>query len=194
MLKQLRDKKTAKKIWIFLAVIILPAFVLWGFQGALRDQTQEADLGKIFGRKISSLEYKDSLSAVKTQALMQFGEKYEEMEKYLNLETQAWQRLILIEEKSKNERVVKPKKVPKPASTDKTLPAITGSFKSLNIGIMDHINRGCLPSCSGKNLKVGSDFIIWAQRMYIASSTKTGRPFRLIKRITKNMTIVTRKK
>jgi hypothetical protein len=98
MLRILRNRKTAKKIWIGLAVIIIPAFALWGFGGASRDRKETAIAGRIFGKNVSSLEFRDSLIAVRTLAIMQFGDKLPEIEKYLNLEAQAWERLILLHE------------------------------------------------------------------------------------------------
>jgi len=101
MLKILRDKKTAKKIWIILAIIIVPAFVMWGFGGALRSKDEPAFAGKIFGKTVSILEYKDALDAVKNMAILRFGDKLSEVQKYLNLEAQAWERLILLHEAKK---------------------------------------------------------------------------------------------
>jgi len=98
MLRILRNRKTAKKIWIGLAVIIIPAFALWGFGSGGRDRQETAAVGKIFGKNISNLEFKSSLLAVRTMAMMQFGEKFPELEKYLNLQNQAWERLILLHE------------------------------------------------------------------------------------------------
>ena len=40
MLRALRNKKTAKKVWIVLAVIIVPAFVLWGSGSLLRSKEE----------------------------------------------------------------------------------------------------------------------------------------------------------
>jgi len=111
MLKVLRNKKTAKKVWIVLAAIIIPAFALWGFGGAMRSRQESAPIGKIFGHNISSLEYNKSLSAVKTSALMQFGDKLPEVEKYLNLESQAWERLVLLYEAKKRRINVSDKEV-----------------------------------------------------------------------------------
>ena len=104
MLKILRNRKTAKKVWIGLAIIIIPAFTLWGFGGAMRSKQDTATMGKIFGHSISNLESKESLAAVKTSALMQFGDKLPEVEKYLNLPAQAWERLILLYE-AKNRKI-----------------------------------------------------------------------------------------
>lgn len=101
MLKILRNKKTAKRVWIILAVIIVPAFALWGIGGAVRSQKESGYAGKIFGRNISVLEFKDALDAVRIQAIIQFGEDFSEMRKYLNLENEAWERIILLEEAKK---------------------------------------------------------------------------------------------
>lgn len=99
MLKQLRNKKTAKKIWIILALIIVPAFVFWGFGGAFRNKQESNIAGKILGKNITLLAFKDAMEAVKNQAVMQFGEeKFDEIRKYINLEDQAWERLILLGE------------------------------------------------------------------------------------------------
>jgi len=101
MLKILRNKKTAKKIWIGLAIIIIPAFTLWGFTEGLRSRQETASIGKIFGRNISNIEFNDSVAAVKTMAIMRFGDKLAEIQQYLNLEAQAWERLILLAEAKK---------------------------------------------------------------------------------------------
>lgn len=111
MLKILRNKKIAKKIWIGLAVIIIPAFALWGFGGASRDRQEAPVAGKIFGKNISNLEFKSALLAVKTAALMQLGDRFSEFEKYLNLEGQARERLILLYEAKTRKIEVKDKEV-----------------------------------------------------------------------------------
>ena len=101
MLKELRNKKTAKKIWIVLIILIVPAFTLWGFGSFMHSKQEAAYVGKISSRKVSSLEYQDALDAVKNQAVMQFGDDLSKIQKYLNLESQAWERLILLTEAKK---------------------------------------------------------------------------------------------
>jgi parvulin-like peptidyl-prolyl isomerase len=101
MLKKLRNKKTAKKVWIVLAILIVPAFVLWGSGSLMRNREESGYVGIIFGRKISLLEYQDALEATRNQAMMQFGENFSEMQKSLNLQYQAWERLILLHEAKK---------------------------------------------------------------------------------------------
>jgi peptidyl-prolyl cis-trans isomerase D len=97
MLKQLRHKKTAKKIWITLAVIIVPAFVFWGFGSALRS-SKDSYAGKINGKVISTLRFQEALEATKNQAIIQFGDKFTEVQKYLDFNGQAWERLIMLDE------------------------------------------------------------------------------------------------
>jgi len=111
MLKKLRNKKTAKRVWIILAILILPAFLLWGLGGVVRSQRQSNYVGKIFGKKISISEYKDALEAVKNQAIIQFGDKYFEIQKSLGLESQAWERLILLAEAKKRKIKVSDKEI-----------------------------------------------------------------------------------
>ncbi len=101
MLKKLRHKKTAKKIWIGLAIIILPAFVLWGTGSVMRNKETSAYAGIIFGKKITLLDYRDSYSAVTNLAIMRFGDSLPEIKKSLALESQAWERLILLAETQK---------------------------------------------------------------------------------------------
>jgi len=111
MLKLLRNRKTQKKIWIGLAIIIIPAFAFWGFGGSGRDGEESAVAGKIFGKTVSSLEFREAQTAVKTLALMQFGDKLPEIEKYLNFEGQAWERLILLHEAKRRRISVNDKEV-----------------------------------------------------------------------------------
>lgn len=98
MLKILRHKKLAKKIWITLAVLVLPAFILWGSGSMIRSKEDSEVIGKISGKTISIADYKDSLQAVRNQALIQFGDKFSEIQAALDLNAQAWERLILLSE------------------------------------------------------------------------------------------------
>ncbi len=103
MLKQLRDKKIAKKIWIGLAIIVVPAFIWWG-SGSLRSPEDSGPTvaGKIFGRNVSFIELREAVDGVRTQMIMQFGDSFNEMQKYLDIETQAWDRLLLLAQAKKS--------------------------------------------------------------------------------------------
>jgi peptidyl-prolyl cis-trans isomerase D len=101
MLKKLREKKTAKKVWIILAVVVVPPFILWGSGSLLRNREEPVSVGRIFGRAVSPQEYKEALEAVKTRAIMQFGDRLSEIAQYLDMEGQAWQRIVLLKEAKK---------------------------------------------------------------------------------------------
>ncbi len=111
MLNKLRNKKTAKKIWIVLAILVLPAFVLWGSASMIGDKKTVQITGVISGKRITPIEFRDSLNAVKNQGLMQFGENFYEIEKSLGLEAQAWERLVLLAEAKKRRLSVTDKEV-----------------------------------------------------------------------------------
>lgn len=111
MLKNLRKKKTARKVWITLALVIIPAFVLWGSGSLIRSQQETSYKVRLFGKNISQTEYNDSLSAVKTTAIMQFGDNLSQIEKYLNFESQAIERLILLQEAKKRRLTASDKEI-----------------------------------------------------------------------------------
>ena len=88
-----------KRILWTLAILIIPPFVFWGAGSALRSRQKGATYaGIIFGKKISFDEYQDAWQATRTQALMMYGSKLDEIYEALNLEQQAWERLILLKE------------------------------------------------------------------------------------------------
>jgi len=95
MLKQLRQKKVMKKVLWGLAIIIIPAFVLWG-AGGLRESRNYA--GVVFEKKITFDEYRASFNAVKNYALITYGQRFNQVRDKLNLEEQAWSRLIMLRE------------------------------------------------------------------------------------------------
>lgn len=100
MLKQLRRKKTQKKIWIITTLAVVVTFIFWG-SGYMRSKQEGTYAGRLFGKKITFLEYKGAQDAIKNQAIMQFGDNFSEVKKYLNVEAQAWERLILLYEAKK---------------------------------------------------------------------------------------------
>jgi len=101
MLNILRKKKIAKRILIILSLIIIPAFVFWGAGSAIRSKRNPLYVGIAFGRKITFNEYEDNLRAVRNLAIMRFGEDFNKIKDYLNLHSQAWDRILLINEAKK---------------------------------------------------------------------------------------------
>lgn len=89
MLKVLRNKKLMKIIMWSLVVV----FALWG-AGSVAT-IKKASAGKIFNKNISIQQYNRSYLAVLNRAKMVYGDKLPKLEKFLNLQNQAWDRLIL---------------------------------------------------------------------------------------------------
>ncbi len=94
MLKFLRKRENMKKIMWALAILIIPAFVLWGAGSSARSRGPKY-AGKIFGKKISFRQYEASLLACRNQGLLIYGEEFNKVVKFLDLEKEAWERLIL---------------------------------------------------------------------------------------------------
>ncbi|MBM3244017.1 MAG: hypothetical protein FJZ12_04215 [Candidatus Omnitrophica bacterium] len=101
MLKILRNKKIVKKIWVGLGIIILPAFVFWGLGGAMRDKKESRNIGRIPGKEVTALEYRESFLAARNIAIMRYGEDFRQELKDTDLEAMAWQRLALSYEAKK---------------------------------------------------------------------------------------------
>jgi len=104
-------RKHAKKLLIFIALIIIPAFVFWGAGSALRRRSSSEYAGKIFGRRVSLKEYSKSWQACRNQALMLYGENIDKVAQFLNLEEQAWERLIMLKESKRKKVTAKDEEV-----------------------------------------------------------------------------------
>lgn len=100
MLKVMRKKGNIKAVMWLLAIIIIPAFVLWGGGSLLRDRNMNS-AGKIFNKRVSLEEYLKSWEAARDQALMIYGRLFDQVAQYLDLDSQAWDRLILLVETKK---------------------------------------------------------------------------------------------
>lgn len=102
MLKLLRKKKVAKRIFYVLAAIIIPAFVIWGSASVINKDKTPAYAGIIFGRKVSFDDFRQALYAWRLQIKLQYGDKAEEMAaSFLNPTQGAWDRLIALHEVKK---------------------------------------------------------------------------------------------
>mgnify|MGYP001599009548 CR=1 FL=1 len=103
MLKTLRKKGVAKKILWFIAVIIIISFGFFGTANYLSN-TPTGGLtyaGKIFGHKISLEEFDRGYQHTRLQALLKYGENFDKISQFLNLDSETWDRLILLEETKK---------------------------------------------------------------------------------------------
>ncbi len=110
MLKVMRKKENVKVVMWILAIIIIPAFVLWGAGSMVRERSQ-GYAGKIFNRKVKLEDYLKSWEAARDQAIMIYGRLFDQIAQYLDLDSQAWDRLILLEEVKRQRIKVKDKEL-----------------------------------------------------------------------------------
>ena len=95
MLKVLRNKKIQKNIYLFLALAIIPSFIIGGL--FLSREDTASILGTIGPKKISTQQYLDSYKAVQHQAMLFYGPQFESLKSIINLKGEAWDRLLLLD-------------------------------------------------------------------------------------------------
>lgn len=102
MLKLLRRKNVTKKIFYALAIIIIPAFVIWGSASFTQKDKTPRYAGIIFGEKVSFDDFRYTMMAWETQLKLQYGEKTNEIiNAFFNPVEATWDRLILLHEVKK---------------------------------------------------------------------------------------------
>ena len=97
MLKILRQKGLAKKIfWVIIGVMVI-AFVFWG-AGAYRQGAKTSSYaGEIFGRKIAVSDFNRLYSYHINKLRLSLGDNYQQVLPYLNVREQVWTQLIFLE-------------------------------------------------------------------------------------------------
>lgn len=101
MLKILRKKGVAKKILWFIAIIIVLSFGVFGTANYLNYNANPVHAGKIFGRIVSTDEFRKNYLFTRNQAILRYGEDFNKVSQYLHLEAETWDRLILLQEAKK---------------------------------------------------------------------------------------------
>jgi len=101
MLKTIR--KNVKKLGWPAAIMIILAFVLWGAPRLFKGEKAPTSAGTIFDQRVSFDEYYASLRACVRQARMAYRDKFDLVSRYLDIEGQAWDRLILLAEAKRQE-------------------------------------------------------------------------------------------
>ncbi len=96
MLKFLRKEKVRKRIFIILALVIIPPFLLWGVIANQKEGKKPSLLGRIEGQNISAREYLASYKAVQHQVALMYGEHAKELASSINYKAEAWDRLLLV--------------------------------------------------------------------------------------------------
>ena len=97
----LRKKGIAKKIIWFIAIIIIISFGFFGTASLLNNQRNEGYAGKIFGKKIPFDQFEKVYGHVAIQALIKYGDNFNKIREHLDLESQTWDRLIMLHETKK---------------------------------------------------------------------------------------------
>jgi len=98
MLKLLRNKKVSKKIFYGLAIIIIPAFVVWGSSSVMKKDKGPSVAGRIFDKKVSIDAFQKAFETWKIQIRYQYGEKAAEMAAFVDPLQATWERLIIMHE------------------------------------------------------------------------------------------------
>lgn len=77
-------------------IVIIPSFIIFYGSRRIRGTRTPASVGEVYGRKISFNEYRRSLYWVTSLAVMRYGRQFDEVAKFLNLEKEAWENIILL--------------------------------------------------------------------------------------------------
>ena len=97
MLKFLRQKRTIKILLWIVAVVVIVAFVLWGAPTRLGEkQGRPKYAGEIFGKKIPFDKFIETYQASRNQAIIIYGNEFQKYSQFINLQENAWDRLILL--------------------------------------------------------------------------------------------------
>ncbi len=105
MLKQMR-----KNSRVFLYILIV-AFVAWLAFDAINTAQRNPYAGSIFGKKVLINDYQKAFTASRTKAILTYGDKISDVKNDLNLEGDAWDRLILLAEAKKQKISVGDKEI-----------------------------------------------------------------------------------
>ncbi len=101
MLRILRKKGFAKKVIWAVAIVIIISFGFFGTAYLLAGSGRTGYAGRIFGKKISIDDFNKIYQNTRIQAIRQYGTNLDKVAHLLDLETQTWNRLILLHEAKK---------------------------------------------------------------------------------------------
>lgn len=103
LLKFLRKKKNMKRIIWGLAILIIPAFVIWGAGTDKKNNKGPGHAGEIFNRKVSHEEYFNMWQVTRDYALKTFGTNVPPE----FIDQMAWSRILLLEKAKQDKIIVK---------------------------------------------------------------------------------------
>ena len=99
MLEILRRKGVNKTILWFIAIIVILSFGVFGTAYRLDNTINSA--GTIWGHNVSIKEFQQAYLDARDQAIRMYGEEFFKNGNKLDLEQEAWDRLILLKEAQK---------------------------------------------------------------------------------------------
>ncbi|MBF0386620.1 MAG: peptidyl-prolyl cis-trans isomerase [Candidatus Omnitrophica bacterium] len=99
MLKVLRHKGVAKKVlWVVSGIIIIS----FGFGFGMSSYSSKFSLtdaaGKAFGKKVSIKDFRQKYLDSRDQAMMMYGDSFSKVSSMMDLDNEAWTRLLLVKE------------------------------------------------------------------------------------------------
>ncbi len=99
MLNVLRHKGVAKKVLWFVTIIIVLSFGFFGVANRLDHSVNVA--GKMYGKSVSIRDFEKSYYDTRDEAIRTFGDQFFKYGSRLDLESQTWDRLLLLNEAKK---------------------------------------------------------------------------------------------
>ncbi len=100
MLKFLRKKGVMKKFLWGVAIIVIIVFGFFGTAGLMQNGNQSY-AGKVFNKEITITEFQKAYMKTRDQAYLRYGDNFEKIKDFLNLEAETWNRFILLHEAKK---------------------------------------------------------------------------------------------
>jgi hypothetical protein len=97
MIKFLRNKSHQKKLFIAMAVLIIPTFVFWGFTLDSGSGGTGDVAGRLGSKKISTGDFIKHFEATRRDLLLFQGLSAKEVQEQADLERLAWDRILLLE-------------------------------------------------------------------------------------------------
>ncbi len=98
MWERMYNKDFQKKVWLVLLFTVMPAFLFWGIGSYVSSRKETKPVGALFGKPVSPDELQQSLAAIRLQMMMQFGDNFTQLEKMLDFNGLALERIMLLRE------------------------------------------------------------------------------------------------
>lgn len=109
ILKMMR--KNTKTIMWALIIAVVATFVMWNVGSQVGEGKLPSYAGRLFDKKVSFEEYFQAFEDSRAQAMLLYGGNFNKALKFLKLENQAWDRLMLLKEAKAQKIMIDDKEV-----------------------------------------------------------------------------------